>query len=79
MIKFTTLVLWVDTHWYQILLSWALLVALWKAIPEKKRVAIEQKYPRLANGFRALYSFGPDLIKTFAALRSVWTGKPKQQ
>lgn len=75
--KLTELVQWVDTHWYQILLSWALLVALWKVIPEEKRTAIEKRYPRLVNTVRALYSFGPDLIKTVAALKAVWTGKPK--
>lgn len=75
--KLTEFVEWVDAHWLQIMTTWAILIALWKVVPEKKRNEIEKQFPRIVNFFRVLYSFGPDVIKTLQALKSVWTGKPK--
>lgn len=76
--RLSILLQWLDAHWYQILATWAALVLLWKAIPQAKREAIELRVPRLVNAIRVLYSLGPDVLKAMAAIRAIWTGKPKE-
>lgn len=75
--KLTEFVEWIDAHWLQIMATWAVIIALWKVIPDQKRAEIEKRFPRMVNFFRAIYAFGPDVIKTIDALKAIWTGKPK--
>ena len=75
--KLSELITWVDAHWYQILATWAALIVAWKAVPERHRIAIERRIPRVVNAIRVLYSLGPDVLKAVAAIRAIWTGTPK--
>jgi hypothetical protein len=73
------LILLADRVWVLAPVALGLLGALWHAIPQPTRDAIERRVPRLVGVLRLAYALGPDLSTAWATIRTqLVAGQPRR-